>query len=141
MDVKEPISLVERLARRSAPTVEAAPPSPSPELPSEDVAEGYQAFKLGGDHRFEVMVTFRFRNGNMRSLGYSFLVGLDFNPSRSLVMEFSGGQTVTLTGRNLTPLFKALAAHKVMSVWEVDPLAEPAEDAATVVNAIDFGNG
>ncbi len=140
MDVKEPISLTERFARRAAPAVELSPPVPNTMLAPEDAAEGYQAFKTGGDQRFEVMVTFRLKQGNFRALGYSYLVGLDFNPSKQLVMEFTSLK-VTITGRNLTPLFKALAAHKVMWIWEVDPLAEPTEDAATVVNGIEFGNG
>jgi hypothetical protein len=140
MNDNPPVSLAERFARRSAPAIEPTPPALSPEQPGEDGAEGYQAYKTGGDHRFEVMVTFRFHNGNLRALGYSYLVGLDFDPSKNLVLEFTN-RTVTITGRNLTPLFKALAAHKVMWICEADPLSEPTEDAATVVNGIDFGEG
>jgi hypothetical protein len=137
MDVKEPISLAEKFARRSAPATELTPPTPSPMLPIEDAAESYQPFKVGGDHRFEVMVTFRLKNGNFRAMGYSYLTGLAFDPSKQLVMEFTSVK-VTITGRNLTPLFKALASHKVVSIWEVDPHSEPTEDAASVVNAIVF---
>ena len=141
MDDKNPTSLTERLARRSAPF---PPPNPSAsvlEPPGEaDTSEGYQAYKTGGDQRFEVMVTFFTHDGNMRALGYSYLIGLDFDPSKALVMEFTG-RTVTLTGRNLMPIFKALAAHKVVWIREADPLSEPPEDAATVVNGIEFGEG
>ena len=137
MDVKEPISLADKFAKKAASAVGLAPPAPNPMLAVEDAAEGYQAFKTGGDHRFEVMITFRLKDGNFRAMGYSYLIGLAFNPSKQLVMEFTSLK-VTITGRNLAPLFKALAAHKVMWIWEVDPHSEPTEDAVSVVNAVVF---
>ncbi len=141
MNDNPPISLAEKFARKATtPEPGLTPPARNLEPATEDLAEGYQAYKIGGDHRFEVMVTFRLKNGNFRALGYSYLIGLDFNPSKQLVMEFTS-VTVTITGRNLTPLFKALAAHKVVWISEVDAVSEPTEDAATVVNAISFGEG
>ena len=66
-----------------------------------------------------LMLEFRFANGNRTALGYPYLVGVDFDLSGVLVLQFSG-RTVTVEGSNLLPVYEALLNHAVGYLQELD---------------------
>lgn len=126
-------SLTEQLAARAAKTVvpiepdASDDPSPAPEdsVTTQNLARRQQ----------QIMLELRFRNGNRLGLGYSYLVSVTFNPSEGIQFDFTGHR-VTVTGSNLLPLFKGLLVHKVGSIREADPRAEPEDPTAPVVDSI-----
>src|ERR1700722_19712835 len=86
-----------------------------PEKPSE-------AFSIiSADRQQKVMIEFRLLNGNAKALAYSYLVAADLDPSEGIKLDFSG-YAVTITGRNLRPLFDGLVAQRVAVVREMDPI-------------------
>lgn len=110
---------------------EGAGPHPPPQ-------EDDPAFSiLSADRQQKVMLELRFKNGNAKALAYSYLVGMDFDPSKEIVMDFSAYE-VRIKGRNLAPLFAGLVAQRVAVVQERDDLQAEAslEKDATVVTAI-----
>lgn len=90
------------------------------------------------DRQQKVMLELRFKNGNAKALAYSYLVSIDFDPSKGIRMDFSG-YDVGITGRNLHPLFAGLCAQRVAAVNETDELHAEATlpDTATVVTGIE----
>jgi hypothetical protein len=93
------------------------------------------AFSLvSADRQQKTMLEFCFVDGNAVALAYAYLVGIQFNPSMEIQMDFSGYQ-VHLKGRNLRPLFDALVAQRVASIQQMDDLQSRANllETATVV--------
>jgi hypothetical protein len=74
-----------------------------------------------GDRLHKMMLIVRFKDGKAKAFPYSFLVGIDFNPSKEIVMDFTRAE-VRIEGRNLGTLFSWLAAHWVAIVQEPDDL-------------------
>lgn len=102
--------------------------------------EDRPAFSMvSADRQRKVMVEFRTKDGNAKARSYSFLAGIDFNPSKGIAMDFSTDK-VTITGRNLRPLFDGLVAQRVAVVREMDDLQAEANlpDEATVVLKIEI---
>lgn len=117
--------------------------SPAP-LPAADAPEGLPEPEEPADpfsmvnlarRQPQIMLVLRKKDGNCKALGYSYLVGIDFDPSEHVVLEFTGHK-VTIRGRNLLPLFKGLVAHKIGLVQEVDERTDASEEKATVVSSI-----
>jgi hypothetical protein len=109
--------------------------APAEEEPPE--AAGRAFSMVSADRRQKLMLELRFKSGNSTALAYSYLVSADLDPSKSIVMDFSG-YAVTLAGRNLRPLFAGLIAQRVAVVCETDDLQAEAmlPSDATVVTSI-----
>jgi hypothetical protein len=87
--------------------------------------------KVSADRMQKVMLVLWFKNGNAAAKPYSYMAGIDFNPSKEIVLDFVDSE-VRITGRNLKPLFVALAAQRVQSIWEMDEVYVEAEGATAV---------
>jgi hypothetical protein len=102
------------------------------------VAEEYQAFALPavyGDYL--PMVEFRLKTGDRVALAYAWLTAVKFHPER-IELSFTTGAAVTIRGRNLTPIYSALARHQAVYVHEADaPMALLVSDSASLVDAIE----
>ena len=99
--------------------------------------EGASFSTLSADRQQKVMLELRFKTGNAKALAYSYLVGIDFDPSEGIMLNFSGHE-VRISGRNLRPLFSGLVSQRVAAVQEMDDLYVEAASApaATVVTRI-----
>jgi hypothetical protein len=93
---------------------------------------------VSADRMQKIMLVLWLQNGNAAAKPYSYMAGIDFNPSTGIVLDFVNSE-VQITGRNLKPLFVALAAQRVQSIWEMDELYVEAEGATdrTVVTRIE----
>lgn len=126
--------IVQATRARAEPAGESAETQVGEEPP-----EGSRAYSVtSADRLRKAMVEFRFLGGNAKALAYSYLIGIDFDPSAGVVLDFSQYR-VTLRGRNLRPVFENLAAHRVAFVRESDALqaAATAAEGETVVTAIE----
>ena len=94
---------------------------------------------LSADRQRKVMVEFRMLDGDRKARTYAFLAGIDFNPSKGIVMDFSA-DAVKISGRNLAPLFDGLVAQRIAIVREMDELQAEASisEDATVVTKIEI---
>jgi hypothetical protein len=92
---------------------------------------------ISADRQQKLMIDFRRLNGNRKALAYSYLVACDFDPSEAIKLDFSG-YAVTITGRNMGPLYDGLVAQRVAVVREMDGLQADANlpAKATVVTSI-----
>ncbi|HEX3146655.1 MAG TPA: hypothetical protein VHR66_01045 [Gemmataceae bacterium] len=100
---------------------------------------GTDAFSvISADRQQKIMVEFRFKDGNAKARAYSYCVGIDYNPSEGIKMDF-GEQEVRLSGRNLEPLFAGLVSQRVAVVREMDKLHAEAivPEKNTVVTRIE----
>lgn len=98
----------------------AAPAAEEPlAVELDDDQEAYSV--LSADRQHKLMVEFRFKTGNARAFAYSYLVSIEFDPSKEIRMDFSGYE-VRIAGRNLNPLFAGLVAQRVAVVNEMDDL-------------------
>lgn len=99
---------------------------------------GYTAFTLPatfGEHL--PMVELVQKSGSRVALPYPWLGAAEYHPARGITLVFTTGTTVFLSGRNLVPLFTALARHQAVSVVEADkPTAELLPEHDTVVDLI-----
>lgn len=113
------VSALDKLRR------EASTPAPALELVTNDaelgeVVEERRAYSVIRGRRGQLlMLEFRFANGNRMALGYPYLVGVDFDLSGLLTLQFSG-RVVTLEGSNLLPVYQALLNHSVGYLQELD---------------------
>ncbi len=106
--------------------------------------------KLGGDRRaaqpFRTFasgfatpasrVSFRFRDGRMKSLPYLQLVETEYNPDVGIILEFVGNR-VTIAGRNLLDLYDQFEDEMIGEVQEqhVNEMAIP-EDAPYIAHIV-----
>lgn len=93
------------------------------ELPplSPDVSSGYRAFELvWGDGSRVAMLGLRLKTGACLALGYAWLSRVEYDPAGSVSLTFPGVAVVELTGRNLRPVYEAVAAHQALWVAEAD---------------------
>ncbi|MGL5095331.1 MAG: hypothetical protein ACRDD1_07065 [Planctomycetia bacterium] len=117
-----------------APTAPTATPDVETEEAGED--DGYRAFAVGPSSRPPMMLEFRRRNGDRFALGYGYLIRVDFNPSRGVVLEFTDGR-VEVEGRRLEPLFHAVVGQRASRIVEIDEWqAEALPSGETVVTAL-----
>jgi hypothetical protein len=108
------------------------------ELPDAGESEEKAFSTVSADRMQKVMLVLWFKNGNAASKPYSYLAGIDFNPTTGIVLDFINSE-VKITGRNLKPLFVALAAQRVQSIQEMDDMYAEADGAkdGTVVTRIE----
>jgi|GEM_PF-6375760 len=126
-------------AARLAELREGKKPAEPALLETEESEEADKAFStVSADRQQKIMLVLWFKNGNATAKAYSYLAGIDFNPSAGIVLDFVGCE-VRITGRNLQPLFAGLAAQRIQSIHEMDDLyAEAtATPATTVVTRIE----
>jgi hypothetical protein len=107
------------------------------EFEQEDASAAFSI--ISADRQQKVMVDFRKLNRNRKALGYSFLAACEIDPSEAIKMDFSGYE-VTITGRNLDPLYDGLVAQRVAWVRVMDELHADANlpEGATVVTGIEI---
>ena len=109
-------------------------PSPArPDLPASaeslsdlERSKGDSFSTLNASKRQQLRINFRFRSGYELSLPYSFLVAVAFEPSDGITLDYSGGHRITLSGRGLKKLKRAIDKHTVGTVQEVDEFSEKA---------------
>ena len=61
------------------------------------------------------MLDLRLPGGRRKALPYSYLSSVEFDPSKGLVCEYASCR-VTITGRNLEPVYAAIANHTALAV-------------------------
>ncbi len=115
----------------------AAEPEDGLEFEPEVPADAFSV--VSADRHRKVMLELRLLGGNSKALAYSYLVAITFDPSHGIQMDFSG-YTVTITGRNLRPLFDGLVSQRVAVVRETDSLQAEATAApeAAIVTGIEI---
>ena len=128
-------SLVEKYAGSRVPPAGTTPlPSESDseeiEQSPQDDPDPFSERNLAKKHQ-QIMLELRKLNGNRKALGYSYLLGIDFDPSTGLLLEFTG-YLVAITGHNLDRLYAGLVIHKIGSIRETDPRREPPDGAAVI---------
>jgi hypothetical protein len=67
--------------------------------------------------RFSDRLGFRFRDGRMKSLPYSYLLETEFNPDVGIILDYAGHR-VTLYGRNLKDLYLSIEDEEVGEITE-----------------------
>lgn len=71
-----------------------------------EVAEAYVA-----------TLDFRLKDGTRVALPYATLLKSSFDPSKGITLEYST-DTVMISGRNLEPVYKAIAQHRLSALGE-----------------------
>ncbi len=125
-----------RLAElRSGARGTAEPPEEPMALEADEEGESFST--LSADRQQKIMLELRLKNGNIKARTYSYLVGIDFDPSEGILLDFTASE-VRIEGRNLRPLLSGLIAQRVAVVQEIDDLYAEATSApvATVVTRI-----
>jgi opacity protein-like surface antigen len=123
-------------ARRNGTAATTA--EPEEDSPEPDVEMPGKCYSLvSSDRQRKLMLEFRFRTSDSTALAYTYLLGVYFNPSKGITLDF-GGKSVQVTGRNLRPLYDAIVAQRVAWIREVESRhAEiTAEDGAGVIKGI-----
>jgi hypothetical protein len=108
------------------------------ERPEDAPQEEEAAYSHVGPDRgpHKIMVELRLLSGKAKALSYAYLVALDFDPEGIIDLDFTGWQ-VRLEGRNLRPLFEAIASNRVSRIKEANSLlARTLPEKATVVTSI-----
>lgn len=110
----------------SEPPKREIPPAPAEAPPHEDA----------GSDRQCLMLDFRYRSGDAIALSYAYLISVAFDRSKGIALEFSGYR-VTVAGRNLVSLYRALLDHRAAHIDESGEMAAAgAPDGATVITRI-----
>jgi hypothetical protein len=119
---------------RSAAAAEASRPALEPEAVEE---RSYANGRVG--NRAQVTLVFRKKNGSVRGFSYVHFFGIESdNPADGFAIEFSQIR-VTVSGRNLEPLFRMVCAHRIAEICEVDGGAVfRAGEQEPIVERIDF---
>jgi len=79
--------------------------------------EGEPPFDAG--ERYTAMLDCALAGGNRAAFPYSMLLRATFNPSTGIELVFSGA-TVTIKGRKLDDLYRAIIQHRATSVTASD---------------------
>jgi hypothetical protein len=121
--------LVERYTRPAA-TLDAEIPEPSDD-------EGYQAAApVSANRPPEAMLELRFKRGDVLALSYPLLITAAHNPSHGITLEFTGHR-VTIAGRNLRGIYRAITSHRLAYVQELPGSLDGQPDTETVVASIE----
>jgi len=130
-----------RLAELRARPAEQAAAEPEEELiieqeePEQEVSKAFS--KISADRMQKLMLELRFLGGNAKAFAYSYLVSASLDLSEGIRLDFSG-YVVTISGRNLRPLYDGLVAQRVAVIREMDAFQAAANmpDSDTVVTGI-----
>jgi len=90
---------------------------------------------VSGNRPPEPMVEFRFKSRNAVALSYALLISTTYNPSEGIVLEFTTHR-VTVTGRNLMEIQRALREHRLAWVQEFSGPLDDQPDDSTVISSI-----
>ncbi|MCA9216798.1 MAG: hypothetical protein KDB27_27200 [Planctomycetales bacterium] len=83
--------------------------------------ENYKAFGIDSQVRpSNAMIDFWLVDGSEKAFAYTHLYDAAYDPSSGIILNFSGHR-VTLLGRKLHELYRAIKRHRVVYVWEADP--------------------
>ncbi len=88
--------------------------------------------KVSANRGFVIMLDLRFKTGDCVALPYSFLNVIQFSRSRGIRLSF-GGHKVTVTGRNLEPLYRGLRDHRITWIQESEEALDVGGADETVV--------
>jgi hypothetical protein len=104
-----------RASPRHPVAAEAARPALEPEAAEE---RSYANGRVG--NRAQVTLVFRKKNGSVRGFSYVHFFAIESdNPAEGFAIEFSQVR-VTISGRNLEPLFRLVCAHRIAEICEVE---------------------
>jgi hypothetical protein len=73
------------------------------------------AFILATAGEYPPMITFKLATDNAHALAYAYLVGIEYDKSGAVTLEFTSHKVV-IKGRRLDALFGSLVNHLVISV-------------------------
>ncbi len=100
--------------------------------------EDKPAYSLTRDSRQSITLDLHFRNGKRKSRGYHHLMDIDLESPAEMMLRFTH-MTITLTGRNLLPLYKALSDHRVRTITETGEEQDNLPEEETVIYKIAVG--
>ena len=137
-------SLLQRYAKPLSRTAEPTPLAliePEQEETDDCGAFGY----LRGMRDRAVMIELRKKDGNIKAVGYAWLVQVEFDPSVGITLHLAG-QKIRILGRNLNAesranvrLLQGILRHRVPWVQEMDePALMRAGDQETVIERIEW---
>lgn len=122
-----------RLVDRYAGRPKGSEPEPEP-IPEEQEGTYKPSSPVSGNRPPEPMVEFRFKSRNAFALSYALLISAAYNPSQGIVLEFTTHR-VTITGRNLPDIQRALREHRLAWVQELStPLDDQPADSPVVTS-------
>jgi hypothetical protein len=84
---------------------------------------------------FDSRIGFRFVDGRMKSLPYTYLVETEFNPDIGIILQFVGHR-VTIAGRNLVSLYHGLEDGAVGELVEQHANEMAVEESAAFISRI-----
>lgn len=64
-----------------------------------------------------IMLDIQFQDGKQKAIPYTYLSGIDYDPSNGIVLEFME-KKITISGRNLEKLYEYLLLHRVNYIKE-----------------------
>ena len=94
-----------------------------------------RAFVLENEHGHALELDIKLRTGDRWGLPYAYKTAIEFNLSGDLTIHFTT-HTINIKGRNLSPLYDALVAHRVAQILEHDNEFDDLPEQATVINSI-----
>jgi hypothetical protein len=74
-----------------------------------------EAFILATSGEYPPMIRFKFATDNVHALAYAYLVGIEYDKSGTITLDFSSHKVV-IKGRRLDALFGSLVDQRVISV-------------------------
>jgi len=96
-----------------------------------------EAFILATSGEYPPMIRFKFETENVHALAYAYLIGIEYDKSGVLTLEFASHKVV-IKGRRLEKLFGSLVNHQVIAVRQHSitdvrpPAGECCVDALTI---------
>jgi hypothetical protein len=120
-------------------TAKVPPVAPPAKAPAPSVPPSVDSVSTVNPARRQqqIMVDFRYKNGNSQAFGYAYLVTIKLDPTESLILEFTAHR-VTLEGKNLRKLYRRFLIHQVASVHVVDRMAVDDGPSACRVYSIEI---
>lgn len=138
MSDEERVTALDRFKRKEAvPSFAAqfeAPPS-GQEGDDEQVEESRCYSRLRGGRGRLLMLDLRFRNGDRRAFGYSYLTDISFDASGLLALTFTGW-VVTIEGARLLPIYQGLVDQAVGYMQELDEDTDRVKDGEPFIESI-----
>ncbi len=98
------------------------------------------AFDALGENQGEApMCIFRYKNGKSRTMPYSKIEFVDFDPSGKIDILLTDGKThIIIKGRNLEKVHIAIAGHKAKWIKEENALHDDPDEAKAFISAIEW---
>lgn len=94
------------------------------------------------NHLAPPMLVIKHKDGNQSAYGYHFMSKkIQYDPSKGITLHFAdneGQETLQVEGRNLMPLWEALASHRVTFIRELENSFEEPEEKELCVMGINM---